>query len=227
MKITFNEVMLWAWKNMQKRSYRRSRQTMRDTQKQKDILQTIFENDAIGDLSAEFISTELSVSPASLSRFAKKSGYQGYREFVYEYRNSYVEKTTVEQEESRLVLDTYQSLLNKVYNLLDEAQIKRIVEKLRTAKRVYVCGRGSSGLAAEEMATRFRWIGIDMVALRDNENIKMQSVFLNPQNLVIGLSLSGTKSEVLYMLARGCRQGADTILITEKTESHTKTFAGK
>lgn len=65
---------------------------MRDTQKQKDILQTIFENDAIGDLSAEFISTELSVSPASLSRFAKKSGYQGYREFVYEYRNSYVEK---------------------------------------------------------------------------------------------------------------------------------------
>lgn len=200
---------------------------MRDTQKQKDILQTIFENDAIGDLSAEFISTELAVSPASLSRFAKKSGYQGYREFVYEYRNSYVEKTTVEQEESRLVLDTYQSLLNKVYNLLDEAQIKRIVEKLRTAKRVYVCGRGSSGLAAEEMATRFRWIGIDMVALRDNENIKMQSVFLNPQNLVIGLSLSGTKSEVLYMLARGCRQGADTILITEKTESHTKTFAGK
>lgn len=112
----------------------------------------------------------------------------------------------MEQEESRLVLDTYQSLLNKVYNLLDEAQIKRIVEKLRMAKRVYVCGRGSSGLAAEEMATRFRWIGIDMVALRDNENIKMQSVFLNPQNLVIRLSLSGTKSEVLYMLARGCRQ---------------------
>lgn len=114
---------------------------MRDTQKQKDILQTIFENDAIGDLSAEFISTELSVSPASLSRFAKKSGYQGYREFVYEYRNSYVEKTTVEQEESRLVLDTYQSLLNKVYNLLDEAQIKRIVEN---------SGRQNVFMSAEE-----------------------------------------------------------------------------
>ena len=98
------------------------------------------------------------------------------------------------------------------------------MEKLRVAKRVYVCGRGSSGLAAEEMATRFRWIGIDMVALRDNENIKMQSVFLNPQNLVIGLSLSGTKSEVLYMLARGCRQGADTILITEKNRKSYEDF---
>ena len=180
----------------------------RYTETERHIADYFLKNDAIGDLSAEFISTELSVSPASLSRFAKKSGYQGYREFVYEYRNSYVEKTTVEQEESRLVLDTYQRLLNKVYNLLDEAQIKRIVEKLRTAKRVYVCGRGSSGLAAEEMATRFRWIGIDMVALRDNEN----------------MSLSGTKSEVLYMLARGCRQGADTILITEKNRKSYEDF---
>ena len=100
----------------------------RYTETERHIADYFLKNDAIGDLSAEFISTELSVSPASLSRFAKKSGYQGYREFVYEYRNSYVEKTTVEQEESRLVLDTYQSLLNKVYNLLDEAQIKRIVE---------------------------------------------------------------------------------------------------
>ena len=105
----------------------------RYTETERHIADYFLKNDAIGDLSAEFISTELSVSPASLSRFAKKSGYQGYREFVYEYRNSYVEKTTVEQEESRLVLDTYQSLLNKVYNLLDEAQIKRIVEKLRVA----------------------------------------------------------------------------------------------
>ena len=52
----------------------------------------------------------------------------------------------------------------------------------------------------------------------------MQSVFLNPQNLVIGLSLSGTKSEVLYMLARGCRQGADTILIAEKNRKSYEDF---
>ena len=77
----------------------------RYTETERHIADYFLKNDAIGDLSAEFISTELSVSPASLSRFAKKSGYQGYREFVYEYRNSYVEKTTVEQEESRLVLD--------------------------------------------------------------------------------------------------------------------------
>ncbi len=178
-------------------------------------------------LSAELVSKELSVSTASLSRFAKKCGFHGYREFTYEFRNSYIEKSAVEQQQSRTVLDTYQNLLNKMYSLLDEAQINRIVKELKWAKRVFVCGRGSSGLAAEEMATRFRWIGIDMTALRDNENMKMQSVFLNRHDLVIGLSLSGIKSEVLYMLGRGFRQGARTLLITEKNRQTYEEFCNE
>ena len=162
-------------------------------------------------LSAELVSKELSVSVASLSRFAKKCGFGGYREFTYEFRNSYVEKSAVEQQQSRLVLDTYQNLLNKIYSLLDEGQIHRIVTELKWARRVFVCGRGSSGLAAEEMATRFRWIGIDMTALRDNEDMRMQSVFFETgMTWMIGLSLSGTKSEILYMLDRGFQQGART-----------------
>lgn len=178
-------------------------------------------------LSAELVSKELSVSVASLSRFAKKCGFGGYREFTYEFRNSYVEKSAVEQQQSRLVLDTYQNLLNKIYSLLDEGQIHRIVTELKWARRVFVCGRGSSGLAAEEMATRFRWIGIDMTALRDNEDMRMQSVFLNRHDLMIGLSLSGTKSEILYMLDRGFRQGARTMLITGKNRQTYEDFCNE
>ena len=178
-------------------------------------------------LSAELVSKELSVSVASLSRFAKKCGFAGYREFTYEFRNSYVEKSAVEQQQSRLVLETYQNLLNKIYSLLDEGQIHRIVTELKWARRVFVCGRGSSGLAAEEMATRFRWIGIDMTALRDNENMRMQSVFLNRHDLVIGLSLSGTKSEILYMLDRGFQQGARTMLITGKNRQTYEDFCNE
>lgn len=178
-------------------------------------------------LSAELVSKELSVSVASLSRFAKKCGFGGYREFTYEFRNSYVEKSAVEQQQSRLVLDTYQNLLNKIYSLLDEGQIHRIVTELKWARHVFVCGRGSSGLAAEEMATRFRWIGIDMTALRDNEDMRMQSVFLNRHDLMIGLSLSGTKSEILYMLDRGFQQGARTMLITGKNRQTYEDFCNE
>ena len=158
-------------------------------------------------LSAELVSKELSVSVASLSRFAKKCGFAGYREFTYEFRNSYVEKSAVEQQQSRLVLDTYQNLLNKIYSLLDEGQIHRIVTELKWARRVFVCGRGSSGLAAEEM--------------------RMQSVFLNRHDLMIGLSLSGTKSEILYMLDRGFQQGARTMLITGKNRQTYEDFCNE
>lgn len=178
-------------------------------------------------LSAELVSKELSVSVASLSRFAKKCGFGGYREFTYEFRNSYVEKSAVEQQQSRMVLETYQNLLNKIYSLLDEGQIHRIVTELKWSRRVFVCGRGSSGLAAEEMATRFRWIGIDMTALRDNEDMRMQSVFLNRHDLMIGLSLSGTKSEILYMLDRGFQQGARTMLITGKNRQTYEDFCNE
>ena len=42
----------------------------RYTETERHIADYFLKNDAIGDLSAEFISTELSVSPASLSRKA-------------------------------------------------------------------------------------------------------------------------------------------------------------
>ena len=135
----------------------------------------------------------------------------------------------MEQEESRLVLDTYQSLLNKVYNLLDEAQIKRIVGKTQDGENVvYVCGRGSSGLAAEEMATRFRWIGIDMVALRDNENIKNAVCVSESSEPRYRVELKRHEiRSLIYACAwmpAGSRHHTDH---GKKTESHTKTFAGK
>ena len=39
------------------------------------------------DLSAKAITQRLYVSEATLSRFAKKSGFKGYRELVFAYKN--------------------------------------------------------------------------------------------------------------------------------------------
>lgn len=103
------------------------------------------------DFSAKEIAKHLFVSEASLSRFAKKCGFRGYREFIYQYEESFEEKNKELTGHTRTVLNMYQELLNKTYSLMDEAQIIRISEKLGQAKRVFVCGKGSSGLAAREM----------------------------------------------------------------------------
>ena len=100
----------------------------------------------------------LYVSEASLSRFAKKCGYKGYREFVFKYKESFGEKDHQITGQMREVFDSYQELLNKSYNLADEAQLRRIAGKMSECRR-FCYGKGSSSLAAREMAVSFHAAG--------------------------------------------------------------------
>lgn len=99
---------------------------------------------------------------------------------------------------------------------MDEAQIIRISEKLGQAKRVFVCGKGSSGLAAREMRLRFMRIGVDINSIQDPDLMRMQAVFQKEGCLVIGISISGESEDVCYLLEESKKRGADTILITGK-----------
>ena len=71
------------------------------------------------DLSARHVSELLYVSEASLSRFAKKCGYTGYREFVYRYQEGLNAALPGTDDHIKQVLNTYQELLNKSYSLAD------------------------------------------------------------------------------------------------------------
>ena len=81
------------------------------TQAEKVIADFFLNNTENIDLSAKNMTETLFVSNASLSRFAKKCGFNGYREFVYEYKEAFVEKK--ETKTAKSVYASYQELLNK------------------------------------------------------------------------------------------------------------------
>lgn len=191
---------------------------------EKNIADYFINNSSNDDLSAKAVAQKLFVSEASLSRFAKKCGYRGYREFIYQYEKTFVEKKEAIPEHIRMVLNTYQELLNKTYSLLNKEQIIRICKFMGEAKKVCVCGKGSSGLAAREMELRFMRIGLDIDSLQDSDLIRMGAVFQNPQNLVIGISLSGEREEVLYLLQTAHKRKAKTVLVTEKDNEKFEEF---
>ena len=85
--------------------------------------------------------------------------------------------------------NTYQELLNKANALLDKAQIAHITRLLVSKPRVYVYGRGSSGLVAQEMKLRFMRIGLNIEAITDSHIMKVNSVILDESCLVIGISV--------------------------------------
>lgn len=168
------------------------------------------------DLSAKSVAARLFVSEASLSRFARKCGFRGYRELIYQYGKCLedIRRRKYADDNVRTVLDLYQQVLNKTYSLVDEAQMLRIVHCINAAERVYVCGMGSSGLAASEIESRFARIGVDIDSIQDADRMRMQTVFMKPSKLVIGLSLSGETEEILYLLRESSKRKAQTVFFT-------------
>ena len=188
------------------------------TMVEKNIADFFIHNHEKMDFSAKTVATKLFVSEASLSRFAKKCGYRGYREFVYQYEETLVEKKESMTGNTRMVLNAYQELLNKTYSLVDEGQIARIGKYLNQAERVFVCGKGSSGLAASEMELRFMRIGVDIDSLQDSDRMRMQTVFQDKRCLVFGISISGETEGVRYLLREAHKRGAKTVMITAQNK---------
>ena len=176
------------------------------------------------DLSARHVSELLYVSEASLSRFAKKCGYTGYREFVYRYQEGLNAALPGTDDHIKQVLNTYQELLNKSYSLADRAQIDRICHILTSKRRVYVYGLGSSGLSAQEMKLRFMRIGLNIEAVTDSHIMKVNSVILDESCLVIGISVSGQPADIISSLKAAHQRGAYTLLMTARQDKSYQEF---
>ena len=177
------------------------------------------------DFSSRNISGLLYVSEASLSRFAQKCGFHGYREFIYEYKQRLApgpEENIPNFEVSEF--NTYQELLNKSNALLDKAQITRITNLLVSKPRVYVYGRGSSGLVAQEMKLRFMRIGLNIEAVTDSHIMKVNSVILDENCLVIGISVSGQTADIISSLKAAHQRGAYTLLMTARQDKSYQEF---
>ena len=170
------------------------------------------------DFSSKNISKLLFVSEATLSRFAKKCGFRGYREFIFQYELNMAENRPATNDFTKQVLNCYQDLLNKSYALLDERQMLRVIDAISERKRMYIYGCGSSGLAALEMKLRFMRLGVNVEAITDTHIMKMNSVLLDQDCVVIGISVSGKTEDVIRSLRSANQRGAFTVLLTSSKE---------
>lgn len=113
------------------------------THLEKKIADYFLSDEALtADLSAQAVSQKLYVSVPSLTRFAKKCGFSGYRQFIFEFQESSSESKNVSRDLTRNVLSDYGELLNKTFSLIDEEQFLRVGDMLNNAGRVYIYGQG-------------------------------------------------------------------------------------
>ena len=155
------------------------------------------------DLSSQHVTQKLHISQAALTRFAKKCGFTGYREFIFQYQHQAEKQDTHSHKHSPLtkrVLRSYSSMREQTQDLIDEEQLERIAQLIEDAERVYFFGTGSSGLVAREMKLRFMRLGVVCEALTDQDGFAWTTSIMDENCLVLGFSLSGTTPSILDSL---------------------------
>lgn len=185
------------------------------------------------DFSSKNISKRLYVSEAALSRFSKKCGYKGYRELIYSYEKDLELEIPTEQNAlnvgafTKKIRSSYSSLLNETCSMLDEKQIQRIAALLDEKKRIFVYGQGSSGLVAKEFQLRFMRIGVPAEAITDSQMIQMNAALAEPDQLIIGISLSGCTEEVNNGVRLARKKGASVVYITANAQTPVKPYCNE
>lgn len=162
------------------------------------------------------------VSEATVSRFSQRLGYQGYREFIFVYERFLNEKGIQFDKLTQNVLFTYKKLLNNTYDLIDEYQIMRVVNILSKAKYVYVYGKGNSGLCARDFKIRFMRLGLHVESITDSHLMKMNSVLMDEEKVIIAISMSG--KNLTEFLKNAKERSAKTIMITANSSPEIREY---
>ena len=188
------------------------------TELEQEIARYFLQTETIqDDLSSQQVTQKLHISQAALTRFAKKCGFTGYREFVFQYQHQTSKQDTHSHKHSPLtkrVLRSYSIMREQTQDLIDEEQLERVAQLIDDAERVYFFGTGSSGLIAREMKLRFMRLGVVCEALTDQDGFAWTTSIMDENCLVLGFSLSGTTQSVLDSLLDAKDMGAKTILFT-------------
>ena len=198
------------------------------TELEQEIARYFLQLDTImDDLSSQQVTQKLHVSQAALTRFAKKCGFTGYREFVFQYQHQANKQDTHSHKHSPLtkrVLRSYSNLREQTQDLIDEEQLERVAQLIDDAERVYFFGTGSSGLIAREMKLRFMRLGVVCEALTDQDGFAWTTSIMDENCLVLGFSLSGTTQSVLDSLLDAKEMGAKTILFTSAPNKNSQAY---
>jgi RpiR family carbohydrate utilization transcriptional regulator len=114
----------------------------------------------------------------------------------------------------RTVVDLNVESLRDALQLLDEAELARAVDALVRARRIEVYAVGGTAIVAQDAAFTLMQMGLRIVAVTDPHLQVMSAVQLGPEDVALGVSLSGSTRDTVEALQAARDAGATCICIT-------------
>ncbi len=170
------------------------------------------------------------VASSAVIRFCKSVGLGGFSELKIELarelgsgneKNSLTEilsQTNTEETVNR-VFDSGINTLLGTKNMLDYEKIKKITEKLSSAKRIFIFALGTSSIIATDVQYRLSQLGFFTNAYTDILFMNVTAVNLKAGDVVLAISHSGRTKAVVDAVRHANKAGATTLAVTSFADS--------
>jgi RpiR family transcriptional regulator, carbohydrate utilization regulator len=174
-------------------------------------------------------------SEPTVIRFCRALGFRGYHDLKIQLAQDLVPEVKTIHEEVTAG-DDAATLIQKVFrtnalaienslDTLDPAAVDQAIRVLAKASRIEFVGHGGSAAVAMDAHHKFFRLGIPCNWQADSHMHIMSAALMDPKNVVVAISHSGSTKDIVETLAIAKKTGAATIAVVSHRKSPVATVA--
>lgn len=204
---------------------------------EKKVLEYILKNPyKITQESITGIAKNSETSETTVNRLCHSLGYSGFGQMklalmhdVVSDKIKNIPEDIVEKDDLRTIMkklgNSFISVIGKTQEIIDYSELKRAIETILKAEKIYFYGIGGSGHIAEVAHHLFLKASIFNTSYCDGYMQAVSASLLTRRDLAIGISHSGRTRDVIEAIKIAKNNGAMTIVITGNMESNIIDYA--
>ncbi len=189
--------------------------------------------EAIQSMRLKSLSQAIDVSEATVLRFCRKIGFDGYQPFqielikqwaVKDNTDTFFEGEIMMEDETKIIaqklMANYQAILMQTYEQLDFETIKTVAKKMHQANKVRIYAVGLSAASLVDIKTRFYRIDDHVSFVLDSHQMIIDAAMLCQHDLVIIQSNSGATRDLIDVLNMVQAKGIEVVVISRHQHSY-------
>lgn len=206
---------------------------------EKKIAEYILKNsDYVKTINSTQLAEAAKVGQASIIRFVKKIGFTGFSDFKIKLNqelaatadNENILHSSVTLNDSigeitkKIAKDSMDSI-SITQNNLKDSELKKAIKLLSEANKIILIGMGASSLVAKDFSYKLSKIGKIAIHTVDSDVQLTHVINSNSKDLVVAISQSGEKKEIIKCLQQAKKNNTPVIGITGKSGTSMEEFS--
>ena len=180
-------------------------------------------------LSISSLAKECNVAEATVFRFCRALGFEGYHEMRIALAQANATGALLNQQELRPDASTaslcehahalFLTAINGTQNALSTEAVEKAVALMREANQVFCFGQGGSMLLANDICARFASLTTKFRTAGDSHFQLLTASLMGPEDVVLFVSYSGATRDMMETLRTAKSAGAKVILLPHAEDS--------